>query len=230
MLDSVEDFARQHAVFLLFAEWFFTILFSIEYLLRLFSVRRPLAYARSFFGMVDLLSVLPTYLSLVIAGGHYLLIVRIFRLLRIFRVLKLTRFVSESRVLLTALRMSVPKITVFLVSVLSIVCMMGAMMYLIEGREAGFTSIPRGMYWAIVTLTTVGYGDIAPRSPLGQVLASLLMIIGYGIIAVPTGIVSVHLSEAQREVSSLERCKSCAAEGHDLDADYCKKCGAALDK
>ncbi len=228
MLDSVEEMHQSHRVLLSRLEWTFTILFTVEYMLRLSSVRRPWRYAVSFFGIIDLLSTLPTYISLFFPAGHYLLIVRIFRLLRIFRILKLTRFVSESRVLLLALRQSLPKITVFLGSVLTIVCIMGAVMYLVEGRESGFTSIPRSMYWAIVTLTTVGYGDIAPKTALGQALASLLMIMGYGIIAVPTGIVSVELAQAQRREVTGQSCPACAAQGHDPDARHCKFCGAAL--
>ena len=228
MLDSVEDFQQDFGAILFKAEWFFTILFSLEYILRLASVRQPLRYAFSFFGIVDLLSVLPTYLSFFFPGTHYLLIVRILRMLRIFRVLKLSRFVNESQVLMNALRMSTPKITVFLFSVLTIVCIMGALMHIVEGRESGFSSIPRGMYWAIVTLTTVGYGDIAPRTPLGQVLASLLMVMGYGIIAVPTGIVSVELAHAARASVTAVSCGSCGADGHDTDAVHCKFCGALL--
>ena len=228
MLDSVEDFERDFGRILFGAEWFFTILFSFEYILRLATVRQPLRYALSFFGIVDLLSVVPTYLSFFFPGTHYLLIVRSLRLLRIFRVLKLSRFVDESQVLMTALRMSLPKISVFLLSILTIVCIMGALMYVVEGRESGFSSIPRGMYWAIVTLTTVGYGDIAPKTALGQVLASMLMIMGYGIIAVPTGIVSVELANAARTPVTGISCGSCGSDGHDLDAVHCKFCGESL--
>ncbi len=210
------------------AEWLFTVLFSVEYALRLTCVRRPFAYARSFFGVVDLLAVLPTYLSLVLPGAQSLLVIRALRLLRVFRVFKLAHFLAEARVLRSALAASRPKIVVFLGTVLTIVLIVGATMYLVEGRASGFDSIPRGMYWAIVTLTTVGYGDISPQTPLGQALASVVMILGYGIIAVPTGIVTVELGRASRRSVTTQACPSCAAEGHDADARFCKYCGARL--
>ena len=212
------------------AEWVLTLLFTIEYVLRLVAVRRPIAYARSFFGVVDLLAILPTYVSLLVPGAQVLLVVRILRLLRVFRVLKLTRFLTEARVLSHALRASSRKISVFLLVVSTIVVVVGALMYAIEGAEHGFTSIPRSMYWAVVTLTTVGYGDIAPRTPLGQTLASLVMILGYGIIAVPTGIVTAELTAGARDRGGVsgQACPNCAAEGHDVDARYCRRCGAAL--
>lgn len=223
------------------AEWVFTVLFTVEYLLRLVAVRRPSAYAHSFFGVVDLLAILPTYLSLVIPGSQYLLVVRVLRLLRVFRILKLVHFVSEARGLGTALRASARKIAVFLLTVATVVVIVGSVMYLIEGRANGFTSIPRSMYWTIVTLTTVGYGDISPQTELGQAVASLVMILGYGIIAVPTGIVTVELGRAAREagpgpapevvtaVAAPPRpCPGCGAEAHDRDAAHCKHCGARL--
>jgi voltage-gated potassium channel len=210
-------------------EWALTVLFTLEYGLRLYSVRQPLRYARSFFGVVDLLAILPTYLSLLLPGGQYLLTVRALRLLRIFRVLKLTRFLSEAHGLREALRASLHKISVFLLTVAAIVVIVGSVMYLVEGAPSGFTSIPRSMYWTVVTLTTVGYGDIAPRTPLGQTLAAFVMILGYGIIAVPTGIVTAELTLAGRPAAvSTQACPSCGAEGHDPDAGFCKHCGSAL--
>ena len=210
------------------AEWFFTLLFTVEYGLRLVAVRRPLAYAVSFFGLVDLLSILPTYLSLVLPGAQALLVIRALRLLRIFRILKLAHFVGEARVLKLALRASARKITVFIGTVLVLVLIIGSLMYLVEGEKNGFTSIPMSIYWSIVTLTTVGYGDLAPQTVLGRVLASLVMIMGYGIIAVPTGIVTVELSRARHPAVSGQACPHCGAEGHDHDAAYCKYCGSHL--
>jgi len=227
MLDSVSALGTYHPRFLL-AEWIFTLLFTAEYALRLVSVHRPSAYALSFFGVVDLLAVLPTYLSLFVPGGQYLIVIRILRVLRVFRVLKLAQYVGEARTLGLALRASRYKLTVFLFTVLSIVVVVGSLMFLIEGPRHGFTSIPRGVYWAIVTLTTVGYGDIAPVTPVGQTMAALVMIMGYGIIAVPTGIVTVELAhQAQQQPSSLS-CIGCGEERHEKDAAFCRKCGASL--
>lgn len=228
LLDSVGAVRARHGAALRVAEWTFTILFSIEYALRLIALRRPLAYVVSFFGLVDLLAILPSYLSLLLPGAQSLLAVRTLRLLRIFRVFKLARYVGEAQVLLTALRASRPKIIVFLWAVTTIVVIVGALMYLIEGEAHGFTSIPRAIYWAVVTMTTVGYGDIAPQTVLGQMLASLLMIVGYGIIAIPTGIVTVELASAQRPAVSTQVCPACGTEAHDVDARYCRRCGMAL--
>lgn len=228
MLESVESVRIRYGIALFIAEWGFTILFTIEYILRLLSVQHPLRYARSFFGVVDLLAVVPTYLSVIFPGGQYLLTIRSLRLIRIFRVLKLTQYVGEARILLAALRASRQKISVFLLAVMTLVMTIGSMMYVIEGEENGFTDIPTSVYWAIVTLTTVGYGDVSPRTPLGQTLASLVMIMGYGIIAVPTGIVTVEISEAARKQISPQACAGCNAEGHDRDAKYCKYCGTQL--
>lgn len=229
VLESVKGIEADYGRVLRYAEWGFTILFTIEYVLRLMCVQRPAAYARSFFGVVDLLAILPTYVSILVPGAQSLLLIRALRLIRIFRVLKLARFVSESRVLLDALRASRVKITVFLFTVLMLVLLIGALMYLIEGEEHGFTSIPRGVYWAVVTMTTVGYGDMAPQTVLGQTLASAVMIVGYGIIAVPTGIVTAEIAYASRGVKvSTQACQSCSAEGHDPDAKFCKACGEAL--
>lgn len=208
-------------------EWAFTILFSIELLLRMIAVKRPVKYILSFYGLVDLLAVLPTYLSLFVPGTQYLLVIRILRLLRIFRILKLTAYVSGGRVIMGALGASRQKISVFLTAVVTIVIIVGALMYVIEGEEHGFIDIPTSIYWAIVTMTTVGYGDISPQTPLGKVLASVVMILGYGIIAVPTGIVTAELARGHRPAST-HVCPECHAEDHDADATYCKYCGAKL--
>lgn len=231
MLESVESIARTYGKQLAAIEWTFTILFTIEYLVRLSVVRRPLRYALSFYGIVDLLAVIPTYLSLVVGGAQSLLVIRVFRLLRIFRVLKLAHFLYEAQLLRAAMSRSLRKIIVFLFTVLVISLLAGTIMYLLEGNQRGFTSVPRGMYWAIVTVTTVGYGDIHPSTPLGQTLAAALMILGYGIIAVPTGIVSAELVRATSSPQgpvSTQSCPACSAEGHAADARFCKYCGAPL--
>jgi voltage-gated potassium channel len=227
MLESVADIRRQYGDVLRALEWIVTIGFTIEYVLRLMAVDHPSRYARSFFGIVDLLAIVPTYLGLFVPEAHSLMVVRVVRLLRVFRVLKLGRFLGEAQLLLTALRASRRKITVFLGSIATIVVVVGALMYVIEGEEHGFTSIPISMYWAVVTLTTVGYGDIAPRTTLGQLLAALLMILGYGIIAVPTGIVTVELANAGRAVSR-QACPGCGVDGHEVGAVHCKACGTRL--
>jgi voltage-gated potassium channel len=228
LLDSVAAINQRYGPLFAALEWGFTILFTIEYLLRLISVRRPLAYARSFFGIVDLLAIIPTYISLLVPGTQYLLVVRVLRLLRIFRVLKLTAYLREGRTLMRALLAARRKISVFLLTVITIVIIVGALIYVIEGPERGFTSIPLSIYWAVVTITTVGYGDIAPQTPAGRMLAVLLMLMGYGIIAVPTGIVTLELSRADAAPVSTQVCPNCAAEGHDHDANFCKRCGSAL--
>ena len=227
MLESVADVRRQYGVVLRAVEWIITVAFTIEYALRLVAVQHPWRYARSFFGVVDFLAIAPTYVALLVPEAHSLMVIRAIRLLRVFRILKLGHFLSEAQLLLTALRASRRKITVFLGAIVTIVVILGALMYVIEGEEHGFTSIPVSMYWAVVTMTTVGYGDLAPRTPLGQLLAALLMILGYGIIAVPTGIVSVELAHASRAVSR-QACPACGTEGHDVDAKYCKYCGGRL--
>lgn len=229
LLESVASVRVRWGGALVAAEWAFTLLFSVEYLLRLVAVRRPLGYATSFFGLVDLVAVLPTYLSLLVPGSQALLTLRAVRLLRVFRILKLGHFLGEELVLLRALRASVRKIVIFIGAVLVLVLVLGAAMYLVEGPERGFTSIPVSMYWAIVTLTTVGYGDIAPATVLGRVLASLVMILGYGIIAVPTGIVTVEMGRAARAApASAKLCPGCGLAGHDDDAGFCKRCGGEL--
>ena len=228
LLESVPSARREYAVTLRRAEWFLTGLFTAEYVLRLICTRNPVQYALSFMGIIDLLAVVPAYVSLIFSGTQSLAVIRAMRLLRAFRVLKLSHYVGEGRTLLRALHASRPKITVFLVTVVIIVVIVGALMYLIEGEQAGFTSIPVAMYWAIVTLTTVGYGDLAPQTVSGRLLASLLMILGYGIIAVPTGIVSAELVRASTHPVG-QKCPGCGLENHDADARHCKICGARLD-
>ena len=227
-LESVPEIQLRYGPELRAVEWVITILFTIEYILRLLCVERPLAYATSFFGIVDLLAILPTFISVLVPGAQALTVVRVLRLLRIFRVLKLVQYVSEARTLNSALRASWKKIFVFLFAVLMVVVIVGSLMYLIEGPQHGFDSIPRSIYWAVVTLTTVGYGDIAPETPLGQFLAMCVMILGYGIIAVPTGIVTRELVREDLASISTRSCQVCSAEGHDVDAKHCKYCGSGL--
>lgn len=228
LLESVGGIRARYGDELRAFEWLITILFTIEYGLRLFCVGKPLQYARSFYGIIDLMAVLPTYLSAFVINSQALLVVRALRLLRVFRVLKLAHFVGEAIELRKALRASARKIIIFLGAVLTIVVIVGALIYLIEGEEHGFNSIPQSIYWAIVTMTTVGYGDIAPQTPLGKLLAASIMILGYGIIAVPTGIVTVEMTGVAQERISTRACPECAAEGHDTDAVFCKYCGTRL--
>lgn len=227
MLDSMASVREAAGGVLSAAEWAFTILFTIEYILRLYAAPRRLRYARSFFGVIDLLALAPTYLSVLLPGGHFLLVVRVLRVLRVFRVLKLAKYVAEAELIVAALKASGRKIAVFLFAVLSIVVVVGSLIYLIEGDASGFTSIPRSVYWAIVTLTTVGYGDISPRTPLGQTLAATIMILGYGLIAVPTGLVSMEISLAlSRHQKRL--CPECGTSESDPDAKFCRRCSASL--
>lgn len=229
LLESMPELQPKYGDIMYTGEWLFTILFTIELGLRLFAVERPLQYLFSFFGLVDMLAIVPTYLSMFVPGAQSLIVVRTFRLLRIFRILKLSVYLGEAKILQDALRTSRPKVTVFLVAVSATVVTMGALMYLVEGAEHGFTSIPKGIYWAIVTMTTVGFGDITPKTGLGQFLASCLMILGYGIIAVPTGIVTTELARHShpRGVSG-QACPGCGHTGHDSDAQFCKSCGTKL--
>ena len=230
MLSSVTHIQLQYGEVLFYIEWFFTFLFTIEYSLRLLSVQRPLLYARSFFGVVDFLSIIPTYLSFLFPSIKYMLIIRVLRLLRIFRILKLSAYMGEAQMLMSALNRSRRKILVFLYTILTLVVIFGSLMYVVEGSEAGFTSIPKSVYWAVVTLTTVGYGDIAPQTPLGQLIASFIMIMGYGIIAVPTGIYSAELIKSYKpERIRNNACPDCGETGHDFDAEYCKYCGFLLE-
>lgn len=236
MLESVEEINRTYGYWFEIAEWIITIYFTIEYILRLSCVYKPSKYAFSFFGIVDLLSILPSYLELIIGitGSSYLAAVRAMRLIRVFRIFKLAKFLDESNSLMAALRASQAKITVFLTFILMMVIVIGSIMYFIEGGEpnSGFSSIPRSIYWAIVTLTTVGYGDIAPTTGVGQFLAAVVMIMGYGVLAVPTGIVSAEIVNSDNDdgthVPSTQACKECLSEGHDADAMFCKYCGEEL--
>ncbi len=226
-LESISVLRISYGIIFYYLEWFFTILFTVEYGLRIFSTRKPLSYIISFYGIIDLLAILPTYLSLVITGSQYFLVIRILRLLRVFRILKLTHMMRQATILRRALIASRGKIAVFLFAVLSLIVIIGAVMYVIEGPENGFTSIPFSMYWAIVTMTTVGYGDISPQTPVGQIFASIVMIMGYAIIAVPTGIVSVEIADVTKKVT-MQVCPECLREGHDSDAKYCKYCGSSI--
>ncbi len=229
LLESVQAIKIGWGNWLIGLEWFFTVIFTIEYLARLWVVLHKRKYIFSFFGLVDLLSVLPTYLAIFFAGAQSLLVIRSLRLLRIFRIFKLARFIGGSQHLVMALRASQYKIIVFLTTVMTAVIIFGTLIYLIEGPENGFTSIPISIYWAIVTMTTVGYGDIAPHTTLGQTLASIIMIMGYGIIAVPTGIVSSEMIQLKRKESlTTQVCPHCLKEGHDSDAIYCKYCGGEI--
>jgi voltage-gated potassium channel len=228
ILDSVPQIRADYGPTLRLLEWGFTILFTVEYGLRLVSVGHPRRYAISFFGLVDLISILPTYISLFIPGTQYLLAIRILRLLRIFRVFKLAEYLHESGMLGRALWASRRKISVFLLTVVILVVIIGTLMYVVEGEANGFTDIPTSIYWAIVTLTTVGYGDLAPKTALGKALASIAMLLGYGIIAVPTGIVTLELTRAASSVVSGQACPICGVEGHDANALYCKYCGGKL--
>lgn len=229
VLDSVPAVHAAYAPGFYLVEWLFTLVFSAEYVARLLVVKQPVRYARSFYGVIDLLAVLPTWLSLFFPGAQYLLVVRILRILRVFRILKLTRYVSEAGQLMGALQRSSRKIFVFLFAILTVVTIFGALMYVIEGPAHGFTSIPTGIYWAIVTVATVGFGDISPGTPLGRLVASVLILIGYGIIAVPTGIYTAEMMQGLRTQRDARRCDGCGTSGHDLDARHCRQCGAALD-
>ena len=230
MLDSVPGIHNEYGYPMYVAEWVFTILFSIEYILRIYTTQHKFRYIFSFYGIIDLLAILPTFISLFLGGYQYLIIIRVLRLLRIFRILKLYRFIGASKHLVESLKASRHKIAVFLSAVMAIVVVMGAAMYLIEGPENGFRSIPESIYWAIITLTTVGYGDITPLTPLGKALASIIMITGYSIIAVPTGIITAELSRKSDspKKSTKECCTECGCEDHDTDAGYCKVCGKEL--
>jgi voltage-gated potassium channel len=230
MLESVEPLQRQHATLFTVVEWMFTVFFTIEYLLRLYCVLRPMRYATSFFGIIDLLAILPSYLALFLPTAQYFLIIRAFRLIRIFRIFKMAHFINEGDIIVQALQASRAKITVFLTFVSLLVIIIGAVMYLIEGgSNEGFSSIPRGVYWSVVTLTTVGYGDITPRTELGQLISAVVMILGYAIIAVPTGIVSAEfVKEYKSGKANTQACRYCGQEGHDPDAIHCKYCGEKL--
>ena len=228
MLDSVSWINESYGSAIYAAEWFFTGIFTVEYVLRLVCVARPVKYASSVFGVIDLMAIIPSYLDLLVPGGRYLSVVRVLRVLRIFRTFKLFEYMTEGMYIVQAISASRKKISVFLIAVLTLVVILGSLMYLIEGGENGFTSIPKSVYWAIVTMTTVGYGDVAPKSTLGMGLASVVMILGYAILAVPTGIVTVEMVHASASRKSSQACPSCCAEGHDIDAVHCKFCGSRL--
>ena len=228
MLDSVLYMRLQYGTLFRYAEWFFTILFTIEYILRWFSAPNRFRYAFSFFGIVDLLSVLPSYLSLVFGGVQYLLVIRILRILRVFRVLKLNTYMQQAGFLASALKTSQQKITVFFLSLVLLVTIFGSVAYVVEGPENGFTSIPISIYWAVVTVTTTGYGDMSPKTPIGQAIASMVMITGYAIIAVPTGIFTAELARNMRPQLNPIACPNCGKFGHAVGADFCDRCGHAL--
>lgn len=228
MLDSVESIKTRWHHALMLAEWMFTLAFTVEYIVRLWVVRRPWRYATSFYGIIDLLAVLPTYLALLLTGSSYLIAIRILRLLRVFRILKLVEYSSEAGVLITALIRSRRKIFVFVSALLGIVVVFGALMYVVEGPEHGFTSIPTSMYWAVVTMATVGYGDIVPQTMLGRFITSALIVIGYSIIAVPTGIYTAELAGSLLPKRRKVQCPDCGLRQHEADAEHCKHCGAEL--
>ncbi len=231
MLESVLPLQEKYGFVFDVLEWVFTIVFTIEYILRLYAVYKPLKYAISFFGIVDLFSILPTYISLILVGSEYFLIIRVLRLLRVFRIFKLGHFIKEGALLIKALKASGARITVFLTFVILLTIIIGSMMYLIEGgADSGFTSIPRAIYWAIVTLTTVGYGDITPVTAIGQFFSAAVMILGYAIIAVPTGIVTAEIIKEGRSATNTQACRFCGSEGHDDNAVFCKSCGARLNR
>lgn len=230
VLATVQDFNSRYGQVLYLIEWGFTLLFTIEYALRLYCVRDRLAYARSFFGVIDLLSVLPTYIGLIVAGAGPMLVIRILRILRLFRIMHMNRYIRDANILLEVLQTSWRKTLVFVYVVLTLVVIFATLMHFVEGEEAGFTNIPQSMYWAIVTLTTVGYGDITPITPLGKFIAALIMVTGYGILAVPLGIFFSEFSDARKRRKNQKSCQSCGLRGHEEDAVHCRSCGEALDE
>ena len=227
MLDSVVEYTQQYGHIFRIAEWTFTIMFTVEYSLRIFSIRRPISYIFSFFGIIDFLAILPTYLSLFMPGTEVFAIIRVLRVLRIFRVLKLVQFMGEADLLMTAMITSRRKVFIWLFLVMNIVIILGSIMYLVEGKNTGFDSIPSSFYWAVVTLTTVGYGNVIPVTVIGKIIAAAIMLLGYGIIAVPTGIVTAGIIKTKKNIST-QACINCSKEGHDEDALYCKYCGAKI--
>jgi voltage-gated potassium channel len=230
MADSVQAWHLRHRVAFAAVEWCFTVLFTLEYLARLLSVKRPLRYALSFFGIVDLIAVLPTYLALFLPELHALIDVRILRLLRIFRIFRLTEYIAEYQMLADALRASRRKILVFLLAVLMVALILGTLLYVLEGPENGFTDIPTAVYWAITTITTVGFGDITPRSEAGRLIASIIMLIGWGTLAVPTGIVTAEITVRRhaRQPWIARNCAKCGSTGYGPEANFCQRCGARL--
>ncbi|TKC09650.1 ion transporter [Pedobacter frigoris] len=229
MLDSVQSLHLKYGNLFYNLEWIFTGLFTIEYVLRLICIKKPFRYVFSLLGIIDMIALIPSYLSFFFIGAQSLLVFRALRLLRIFRIFKLGHFLTEINFLTSALKGSVRKISIFLLTVLMLTVILGSIMYLVEKRENGFSNIPESIYWAIVTITTVGYGDISPITPMGKFVASVVMLIGYSIIAVPTGILTHDLAMLARQKKELpESCPTCSREGHDLDAEFCKYCGASL--
>lgn len=228
MLESVESLDKDYHTFFNIAEWVITILFTLEYFTRIIAINKPSKYIFSFYGIIDFLATIPKYLSLIFAGTHALVALRALRLLRVFRILKLARYLGASNKLISALQASKIKIAVFVFAVVVLTIILGTVMYLVEGPQNGFTSIPRSMYWAIVTLTTVGYGDVAPHTPFGQFIASLVMILGYGIIAVPTGIVTSEMTKLDSVNTNTQSCPNCSSGSHSDKAGFCYKCGFKL--
>ncbi|GGP72818.1 ion transporter [Shewanella ulleungensis] len=229
-IDTIEHINEQYGQLISIAEWSFTVLFTVEYILRLYCSLNRLHYARSFFGVVDLVSILPSYLGLIFPGANVALALRVLRLFRVFRVLKLLRYLSDGHLLLKAMVQSSRKVFMFFFSVSLIIMVLSVIMYVVEGPNNGFTSIPKSMYWTVVTITTVGYGDITPQTPLGQGIAALTMLIGYSIIAIPTGILTAEISHEMVRTRDLRKCSNCGKKGHDNDADYCNHCGSELEK
>ncbi|MGR5061749.1 ion transporter [Photobacterium sp. DNB22_13_2] len=228
ILSTIRTVEFKYSEALTVLEWVFTLLFTVEYLLRLYCSPKPWAYARSFYGVIDLIAVLPSYLAFLFPGSNYLLIIRLIRVMRIFRILKLARFLKDSNILLRSLLMAQRKILVFFSSVAILVTVLGSLLYIVEGPNNGFTSIPASIYWAIVTITTVGYGDIVPQTDIGKAIASITMLLGYSILAVPTGIITAELSQEMQTQRHLIRCTNCSSSGHETDANFCKKCGTEL--
>ena len=229
ILSSVESIEQQYGNILKLTEWIFTILFTVEYILRIYSIKKPFKYIFSFMGIIDFLSIIPTYLVFIYPPIHVLVDIRAIRLIRIFRVFKLSRYLRGAIIMQIALKSSRPKIIVFLLSVTLIVIILGTLMYIVEGQKNGFENIPKSIYWAVVTLTTVGYGDVVPVTAIGKFLASIIMILGYGIIAVPTGIVTAAMAKSTSKVST-QSCRFCSKEGHEVDAICCKFCGSKLNE
>ena len=226
MLESIQKVNREYRELFRIAEWVITVLFTLEYILRVWLTKKSLRYIFSFYGIIDLLAILPSFVGLFFTGAHGLITIRTLRVLRIFRIFKATRYITASKLILHALKSSGAKIGVFLLTIAMLLVIIGTLMYLIEGPENGFTNIPTSIYWAVVTLTTVGYGDISPKTPVGQFFSSIVMILGYAIIAVPTGIVSFEIARDKKTTTQV--CPNCMREGHDPDAEFCKYCGSKI--
>ncbi|PCJ38025.1 MAG: ion transporter [Cellvibrionales bacterium] len=228
VLDSVVSLHTRFGIWFTYIEWFFTLLFTVEYFLRIYISHRPWRYVFSFFGLVDLISIIPSYLALMVAGANYLLLIRMLRVLRVFRVLKLVRYMEEASVLTRSLYLARRKILVFFVTVIVLSFIFGCLMFVVEGPEHGFTSIPKSIYWTIVTITTVGYGDITPQTVLGQFISTIAMLLGYSIIAIPTGIITAELASEMSRVRCERSCHNCGRASHEADAHHCRHCGAGL--